>query len=377
MKKLILIALLVCTTAFAAAKIQDADVKTTAKIQFLKLADLTSGNILVGSAGNVPTSVAVSGEATISNAGAVTISNAAVIGKVLTGYTSGAGTVSATDTILQAIQKLNGNAAASTAITSLTGDVTGTGPGATATTLATVNGNVGSFTYGSFTVNAKGLITAASSGTAPVTSVGGTAPVVSSGGTTPTISMAAATGSVDGYLTAANFTTFNNKQAGPLTGDVTTSGAAATIANNAVTNAKAAQMAAHTFKGNNTGSTANASDLTAIQLSNELIIASQALTTCSTARTIDWATGNNFTVTLTNGNACAFTFSNAVSGQTITLDIYQPSSGGGTATATWATTTLWAGGTAPTISVGNSKTDTCTFKYNGTDYRGSCVQNLF
>jgi hypothetical protein len=46
---------------------------------------------------------------------------------------------------------------------------------------------------------------------AGVTSVSGTAPVVSSGGTAPAISMAAATTSVDGYLTAANWTTFNNK----------------------------------------------------------------------------------------------------------------------------------------------------------------------
>jgi hypothetical protein len=41
--------------------------------------------------------------------GATVVSNSAVTGKVLTGYTKGAGTVSATDNILQAIQKLDGN----------------------------------------------------------------------------------------------------------------------------------------------------------------------------------------------------------------------------------------------------------------------------
>lgn len=45
-----------------------------------------------------------------------------------------------------------------------------------------------------------------------VTSVTGTAPVVSSGGNTPAISMAKATGSVDGYLSATDWTTFNSKQ---------------------------------------------------------------------------------------------------------------------------------------------------------------------
>jgi hypothetical protein len=41
-----------------------------------------------------------------------TVANSAVIGKVITGYVSGAGTVAATDTILQAIQKLDGNISA-------------------------------------------------------------------------------------------------------------------------------------------------------------------------------------------------------------------------------------------------------------------------
>jgi hypothetical protein len=45
-----------------------------------------------------------------------------------------------------------------------------------------------------------------------VTLVTGTAPVVSSGGTTPAISMAAATTSVSGYLTSTDWNTFNNKQ---------------------------------------------------------------------------------------------------------------------------------------------------------------------
>lgn len=56
---------------------------------------------------------ALTGEVTAAGPGSVaaTVSNAAVIAKVLTGYVSGAGTVAATDTILQAIQKLNGNIA--------------------------------------------------------------------------------------------------------------------------------------------------------------------------------------------------------------------------------------------------------------------------
>ena len=66
------------------------------------------------------------------------------------------------------------------AITALTGDITATGPGSAAATLATVNANVGTFgstaNTGVFTVNAKGQITAATNVAIGVTI--GSAPIV-------------------------------------------------------------------------------------------------------------------------------------------------------------------------------------------------------
>ncbi len=98
------------------------------------------------------------------------VTSPVILGLLLTGYTAGSNTpLNSSDTLLQGFENLQAQVSATSgsAITALTGDGTATGPGSVIFTLATVNSNVGSFgsstTIPSFTVNAKGLITAASS----------------------------------------------------------------------------------------------------------------------------------------------------------------------------------------------------------------------
>jgi hypothetical protein len=67
-----------------------------------------------------------------------------------------------------------------------------------------------------------------------VTGVTGVAPVVSSGGATPAISMPAATTSVNGYLTSADWNTFNGKQ--PAGSYLTSGGALGTPSSGTATN---------------------------------------------------------------------------------------------------------------------------------------------
>lgn len=72
-------------TSIAAGVIVNADINASAAIAFSKLASLTSAYILVGSAGNVPTAVAVTGDVTITNAGVTAIGAAKVTPTMLYG----------------------------------------------------------------------------------------------------------------------------------------------------------------------------------------------------------------------------------------------------------------------------------------------------
>lgn len=262
----------------------------------------------------------------------------------------------------------NAKQAAGNYITALTGDGSAAGPGSAAFTLATVNGNVGSFTNGSFTVNAKGLITAAASGTAPVTS----------------LTVATANGFAGSFSASVTpVLTLTTSVTGILSGNGTAISAASTTGSGSVvlatsptittpTIAKIANLTSNGFVTTTSGDGTLVVVASPLPVANTTV-ATQALSTCTTARTVDWSTGNAFTLTLTSGNACTLTFSNQVSGQTIVLWLTNGGSGG-TATVVWPTAKWFPAG-APVMTTGTAALDVCTCTYNGTSTACNCLQN--
>lgn len=173
------------------------------------------------------------------------------------------------------------------------------------------------YTYSTITVDQQGRITSASSGTAPVTSVGATSPIASSGGTTPTVSIPAANSTTDGYLTSADWGTFNSKGTGNgsvtsvatgtgLTGGTITTSGTISLANTAVTAGTygtASQVSQVTVDAQ--GRITSAANV-AIAIANSAV---SGLGTMSTQN------ANN--VTITGGTENAVTYTNAnISGST-------------------------------------------------------------
>lgn len=139
------------TADIVAGSITNSLINAAAAIAYSKLAALTASRALASSSGGVIT-VATTTAAQLDYLASATAAIA---------DTSNTGLLSSTDWNTFSAKQPAGNY-----ITALTGDGTASGPGSVVFTLATVNSNVGSFgsstSIPSFTVNAKGLITAAS-----------------------------------------------------------------------------------------------------------------------------------------------------------------------------------------------------------------------
>lgn len=186
-----------------------------------------------------------------------------------------------------------------------------------ATTIAVANGGTGATTANGAVTNllptqtgqsgkvltTNGTVTSwlAVSGTGTVTSVSvtsanGVSGSVATATTTPAITLTLGditpssvnsiilSGSATPTLAVTGASTISGDNTGDqtitLTGDVTGTGTgsfATTIGANKVANSQLAQMAAHTYKGNNTGSTANAADITSTQLTADLNLFSATL----------------------------------------------------------------------------------------------------
>ena len=168
-----------------------------------------------GNAATVTTNANLTGEVT-SVGNATTVTNAAVIAKVLTGYTSGSGIVAATDNILQAVQKINGNDAlkaplASPTLTGIPAAPTATA-GTNTTQLATtafVTSAVSSGSAASFTGSLAGDVTGTQSATV-VGKINGT----SLAGLTTGILKNTTTTGVPSIAVAADFPTLNQNTTG-------------------------------------------------------------------------------------------------------------------------------------------------------------------
>lgn len=252
----------------------DNDAITYAKIQNVSATDKLLGRSTAGAGDIEEIALTAAGRALIDDATASDQRTTLGLGTLATQNGTFSGSSSGTNTGDQTI--------------TLTTDVTGSGTGSFATTIA------------------AGAVTLAKMANMATSSVfyrktaGSGAPEVQTLATLKT----------DLGLTGTN----SGDQTITLTGDVTGSGTgsfAATIANDAVTNVKLANMAASTIKGNNTGGAADPVDMTVAQTKTLLAYTAADVGAAATSHThsaADITSGTMATARLGSGTANSTTF---------------------------------------------------------------------
>ena len=224
----------------------------------------------------------IAGSITGNAATVTTLSNSAVLGQTLTGFSSGAGTVSATDNILEAIQKVDGNINA--AISSVS-----TGKQNTLTNSADLAAALSDETGSGLAVFATSpTLTTPTIGVATATSVNKVAITAPTNGSTLTIA--------DGKtLTASNSLTLTGTDASTL--NIGTGG---TLGTNAYTSTVFAPIASPNLTGTPLAPTPTAGDNTTKVATTEFV--TNAVTTATSGAFVDLTTDQTVTGTKTFSN---------------------------------------------------------------------------